>query len=99
MSETTRPTLSSFGVSEAPAPAKVLPRVLDMMPIRIDDVDIHHPELTRQEAIGLALAKDKVERYISKGWLKEAHGAASVTTIVYQALLGINDIDTGWGEL
>lgn len=68
-------------------------------PIQISDVDIHHPELTRREAIGLALAKNKVERYIEKGRVKEAQGAASVTMIVFQSLIGINDIDTGFGEL
>jgi hypothetical protein len=68
-------------------------------PISMTDVDIHHPMLTRCEAIGIALAKDKVERYIAKGRIQEAQGAASVTMIVYQSLLGINDIDTGWGEL
>jgi hypothetical protein len=70
-----------------------------MDPINLGDVDIHHPELTHREAIGLALVKDKVERYIAKGRLHEAHGAAYTATIMYQALLGINDIDTGWGEL
>ena len=72
---------------------------LDMEPIRLDDVDIYHPELTQREAIGIALAKDKVERYIAKGRIREAQGAASTLTIVYQALLGVENVDTGWGEL
>lgn len=67
--------------------------------IRIRDVDISHPQLTKREAIGLALAKDKVERYIAKGKPLEAKGAESATTIVFQALIGTDDIDTGWGEL
>lgn len=97
MTDSTVPAHSGFGPFE-PAHRPVLNH-LDMDPVRVDDVDIHHPQLTRNEAIGLALAKDKVERYIAKGRLREASGAASATTIVYQALLGINDIDTGWGEL
>ena len=68
-------------------------------PINISDVDIHHIYLLPEARIGLALAKDKVERYIAKGRVREAQGAASVTTIIYQALVGINDIDTGFGEL
>lgn len=67
--------------------------------IQIDDVDIHHPLLLPEARIGLALAKDKMERYIAKGRVLEAQGAASTIKIVYQALIGINDIDTGWGEL
>jgi hypothetical protein len=70
-----------------------------MPPISIDDVDIHHPGLDSQARIGLALAKDKVERYIAKGRPLEAQGARSAVLIMYQALLGVNDIDTGWGEL
>jgi hypothetical protein len=70
-----------------------------MEPIRISDVDIHHPLLLPEARIGLALSKDKVEHYISKGMVKEAQGAGKVTMIMFQALIGINDIDTGWGEL
>lgn len=83
--------------SEFPA-AISSPPALDG-PIRISDVDIHHPHLLPEARIGLALAKDKVEAYIAKGRIQEAQGAAKVTMILYQALLGINDIDTGWGEL
>lgn len=75
------------------------PDAHDMQPIRISDVDIHHPLLLPEARIGLALSKDKVERYIAKGRVLEAQGAATVTTIMFQALIGINDIDTGWGEL
>jgi len=67
--------------------------------INISDVDIHHVALIPEARIGLALAKDKVEHYISKGRVQEAQGAASVTKIIFQALVGVNDIDTGWGEL
>lgn len=70
-----------------------------MTPISLEDVDIHDPELTRREAVGLAMAKDKYERYIAKGRVQEAYGCASAVKIMYQALLGIQDIDTGWGEL
>jgi hypothetical protein len=67
--------------------------------IRIQQVDIHHPILLPTERVGLALAKDKYERYISKGWIKEAHGCASAILIMYQAMLGERNVDTGWGEL
>ena len=67
--------------------------------IGITDVDIHHPILLPEARIGLALAKDKIEHYISKGRVREAQGAAAVTKTIFQALIGINDIDTGWGEL
>lgn len=49
--------------------------------------------------MGLALAKDKVERYIAKGRPHEAQGARSAIVIMYQALRGDAEIDTGWGEL
>lgn len=96
MTDTTKPDISSFGPIETPRP-RLDHR--DMEPIRLSDVDIHHPGLTRNEAIGLSLVKDKVERYISKGRIHEAHGAAYTATIMYQALLGADNIDTGWGEL
>ena len=68
-------------------------------PISLADVDIHHPELLPAERVGLALAKDKYERYISKGRIQEAYGCASAVKIMYQALVKVRDIDTGWGEL
>jgi hypothetical protein len=67
--------------------------------IHILDVDVHNAALTPSEAVGLALAKDKWERYVSKGLTHEAHGAASAITIIYQALIGVQHVDTGWGEL
>lgn len=67
--------------------------------ITLDDVDIHNPELLPRERVGLALAKDKYERYISKGRVQEAYGCASAILIMYQALLERPAIDTGWGEL
>ena len=68
-------------------------------PINISDVDIHHPVLLPECRVGLALAKNKYELYVSKGRIQEAHGAASSIMIMYQAMIGVNDIDTGWGEL
>lgn len=73
--------------------------VMNMAPITIDDVDIHHTSLSPEARVGLALARDKVERYVAKGRPLEAQGARSAITIIYQALLGHRDIDTGWGEL
>ena len=67
--------------------------------IELSDVDIHNPELLPHMRVGFALAKDKYERYISKGKVKEAQGCKSAILIFYQASIGINDIDTGWGEL
>jgi hypothetical protein len=67
--------------------------------IHILDVDVHHSELTPAEAVGLALAKDKWERYTAKGLTQQAQGAASAITIIYQALIGVQHVDTGWGEL
>lgn len=97
---TTPPDVSGIHCSDFPGALHEPVRSRDIgPPIALSDVDIHNPELTRREAIGMALAKDKVERYIAKGRVQEAQGAASVTMIMYQSLLGINDIDTGWGEL
>lgn len=67
--------------------------------IQLTDVDIHHPALLPSTRVGLALAKDKYERYISKGRSERAEGCKSAILIMYQAELGIQDIDTGWGEL
>jgi len=67
--------------------------------IQLSDVDIHHPDLLPSIRVGLALAKDKYERYISKGWVERAEGCKSAILIMYQSAIGINDIDTGWGEL
>ena len=67
--------------------------------ITLDDVDIHHRMLLPEARIGFALAKDKYERYIAKGRIQEAHGCASAIKIIYQGMIGVNDIDTGWGEL
>jgi hypothetical protein len=68
-------------------------------PISLADVDIHHPELLPEARVGFALAKDKYERYIAKGRISEAYGCASAIMIIYQGMLSVNDIDTGWGEL
>lgn len=67
--------------------------------IKFGDVNIHHNKLSGEARVGMALAKDKVEQYIAKGRIKEAQGATKVLCILYQALIGIRDIDTGWGEL
>jgi hypothetical protein len=65
----------------------------------LDDIDPFHPELLKPESVALALAKDKVERYIAKGRPLEAQGARAIVRIMWQCFLEQPDIDTGWGEL
>ena len=66
----------------------------------IDQVDPFDEILTHRESVGLHMALDKLERYISKGRLHEAQGVRSAVWIMWQALtVEAGTIDTGWGEL
>jgi len=64
-----------------------------------ETVDPFAPHLTHSESVGFAMAMDKIERYIAKGRVQEAHGMRSAVMIMWQALLEEPLIDTGWGEL
>jgi hypothetical protein len=62
-------------------------------------VDPFAEHLTPAESVALHMCMDKVQRYIAKGRVKEAHGARSMVLIMWQALMLEPAIDTGWGEL
>lgn len=55
--------------------------------------------LTREESLALHMLLDKHERYISKGWVREAQGMKSAILILWQVLARRPVIDTGWGEI
>ena len=65
----------------------------------LDHINPFAAHLTHAEAVGLHLCMDKVQRYIAKGRVQEAHGARSMVLIMWQALELDPVIDTGWGEL
>jgi hypothetical protein len=69
------------------------------IPPDLSHIDPFSDALTATEAVGLHLCLSKIEHYISKGRIKEAQGAKSMVSIMWQALNREPNIDTGWGEL
>lgn len=65
--------------------------------LELIDPFAHH--LTHAESVGLAMLRDKHERYVAKGRTREAQGMKSAILIMWQALLMEPLIDTGWGEI
>lgn len=65
----------------------------------LDHVDPFALHLSNEETVALSLMIDKIQRYIAKGRVQEAHGARSMVLILWQALAREPAIDTGWGEL
>jgi hypothetical protein len=58
------------------------------MAMSLRRVDVHDPELIPVEAIALQRMLDKREQYVSQGRTREAHGAGSMISILWDTLKG-----------